>query len=38
MYAVDPTVWVCFSTMHFEGAAARWLQSVRHRIRTATWS
>jgi hypothetical protein len=26
------------ATMHFDGLAARWLQSVHHRIRVVTWS
>jgi hypothetical protein len=37
MYGVDPSVWVRVSTMHFEGPAARWLQSVNHRVLTTTW-
>jgi hypothetical protein len=37
MYGVDPSVWVRVSTMHFEGPAARWLQSVNRRVLTATW-
>jgi hypothetical protein len=24
--------------MHFEGPAARWLQSVDHRVKSASWS
>jgi hypothetical protein len=24
--------------MHFEGLAARWLQSVNHQIRSTTWT
>jgi hypothetical protein len=36
MYSVDPCVWVCVATMHFDGAAARWLQSVNHHICTAS--
>jgi hypothetical protein len=38
MYDIDPLMWVKVSSMHFEGAAAHWLQSVDHRVRTAGWS
>jgi hypothetical protein len=38
MYSVDPHMWVCVATMHFEGPAARWLQSVNHRTHTPTWT
>jgi hypothetical protein len=38
MYEVAPSVWVRVATMHFEGAAAKWLQSVHHTIRSASWS
>jgi hypothetical protein len=38
MYSVEPRVWVHVGTMHFDGTAARWLQSVNHRLRTASWS
>jgi nitrate/nitrite-specific signal transduction histidine kinase len=31
-------VWVRVAAMHFEGSVAWWLQSVDHRIRTATWT
>jgi hypothetical protein len=37
MYAVDSIVWVKVASMHFDGPTARWLQSVNHRVRTATW-
>jgi hypothetical protein len=37
MYEVDETVWVKVASMHFEGPATRWLQSVDHRVRSATW-
>jgi hypothetical protein len=37
MYGVDPLVWVRVSTMHFEGPAAQWLQSINRRVLTATW-
>jgi hypothetical protein len=37
MYDADMSVWVKVSTMYFEGPAARWLQSVDHRIHTASW-
>jgi hypothetical protein len=38
MYSVEQTVWVRVAAMHFEGSVAWWLQSVDHRIRTATWT
>jgi hypothetical protein len=38
MYGVDPLVWVKVSSMHFEGTAARWLQSIDHKVRHASWS
>jgi hypothetical protein len=38
MYYVDPHIWVRVATMHFDGPAACWLQSVNHRIRTTTWT
>jgi hypothetical protein len=28
MYEVDRNIWVKVASMHFEGLAARWLQSV----------
>jgi hypothetical protein len=30
MYSVESLVWVHVATMHFDGLAARWLQSVHH--------
>jgi hypothetical protein len=36
MYSVDSSIWVKVASMHFEGAAARWLQSIDHHVRTAT--
>jgi hypothetical protein len=38
MYEVDVSVWVRVALMHFEGPAARWLQSMDHRVRTTSWS
>jgi hypothetical protein len=38
MYTAAPSVWVRVATMHFEGPTAKWLQSVHHRICSATWS
>jgi hypothetical protein len=37
MYSVDPSVWVKVATMHFEGPAVRWLQSVQRRVNSAFW-
>lgn len=38
MYDVHPSVWIKVSTMHFTGAAARWLQSVEHKLPQLSWS
>jgi hypothetical protein len=38
MYGVDQLVWVHVTSMHFQGPAACWLQSVNHRIRATTWT
>jgi hypothetical protein len=37
MYIVDPSIWVKVATMHFEGPAARWLQSVQRRVNSESW-
>jgi hypothetical protein len=37
MYSVDPRVWIKISTMHFTGAAARWLQSVECQLSRISW-
>jgi hypothetical protein len=36
MYGVDSVVYVKVASMHFDGPATHWLQSVNHRVRTAT--
>jgi hypothetical protein len=33
-----PLMWVRVASMHFDGPTAKWLQSVNHRIRKATWT
>jgi hypothetical protein len=38
MYSVESSVWVKVVTMHFEGAAMRWLQSVDCKIHSASRS
>jgi hypothetical protein len=38
MYNVDEYIWVKVASMHFEGPAARWLQSIDHKIPKASWS
>jgi hypothetical protein len=38
MYDVDYSIWVKVASMHFEGPAARWLQSVEHRVKTTSWT
>jgi hypothetical protein len=35
MYAVESLLWLRVASMHFEGVAARWWQSVERRFRTA---
>jgi hypothetical protein len=37
MYATDPVMWVKVSTMHFEGVASRWLQSVEPCLSSMSW-
>lgn len=37
MYFVHPAVWVRVATHHFTHAAARWLQSIEHRLHNVTW-
>uniref|UniRef100_A0A0A8ZCB4 Retrotransposon gag domain-containing protein n=1 Tax=Arundo donax TaxID=35708 RepID=A0A0A8ZCB4_ARUDO len=38
IYDVDPPQWVKVATMHFEGVAACWLQSVERKLHNASWS
>jgi hypothetical protein len=38
MYEVHPRVWIKVATMHFSGAASRWLQSVEHKLPHISWS
>jgi hypothetical protein len=38
MYGVEESLWVWVGWMHMEGTTARWLQSVEHRIREASWT
>jgi hypothetical protein len=38
MYEVDTVMWIRVATMHFEGRAASWLQSLRRRVRGFSWS
>jgi hypothetical protein len=38
MYEVDPNFWVKVAAMHFKGPAARWLQSIDHRVHKTNWS
>jgi hypothetical protein len=37
MYETEYHMWVKVATMHFEGRAARWLQSVERRLRQLSW-
>jgi hypothetical protein len=38
MYGVEFSLWVRVASMHFEGTAARWLQSVEHWVKYAGWA
>jgi hypothetical protein len=38
MYGVEDTLWIQVASMHFEGVAAHWWQSVERRLRSASWS
>jgi hypothetical protein len=37
MYMVESSVWVHNATMHFQGPAVLWLQSINHRVRLPSW-
>lgn len=37
MYNVNETMWVKIALMHFDGPAARWLQSAERRLPNAKW-
>jgi hypothetical protein len=41
MYGVDPNIWVRVATIRISGCelppATRWLQSINHRMRSASW-
>ena len=37
LYSTPKPVWISVATMQFDGAAARWLQSVQRKLSTATW-
>jgi hypothetical protein len=38
MYEVEQFHWIQIASMYFNDAAARWFQSVEHRLRNAPWS
>jgi hypothetical protein len=38
LYRVESPVWVQAATMHFHGAAKRWLSSVEDQLEALTWS
>lgn len=38
MYDVHPCVWIKVSIQHFDGRAARWLQSVERRLKQLSWN
>lgn len=37
MYGVDKSVWVSVSSMYFDDATARWLQSIERKIPSMDW-
>jgi hypothetical protein len=37
MYGVEQSLWIHVAFMHFEAAAARWLQSVECKIMDVSW-
>jgi hypothetical protein len=37
IYAVEPPMWIRVATMHFTGAAKRWLQSIEHHLSSIDW-
>jgi hypothetical protein len=37
MAGIDRSNWVRIASMYFEGPAARWLQSVQHRVNSVGW-
>jgi hypothetical protein len=37
LYGTHRSMWITIATMQFEGAAARWLQSVQRKIPHTTW-
>jgi hypothetical protein len=38
MYGVEPSLWVRVMSMHVEGIATRWLQSVERRLHSVGWT
>jgi hypothetical protein len=38
LYHVESVVWVQAATMHFQGAAKRWLSSVEDQLESTTWA
>ncbi|WVZ79743.1 hypothetical protein U9M48_027287 [Paspalum notatum var. saurae] len=38
MYGVEQSLWIRVASMHFDGVAARWLQSVERELRFANWN
>jgi hypothetical protein len=37
LYGTQRSLWITIATMQFEGAAARWLQSVQRKLPSTTW-
>lgn len=37
MRGTPGSLWISYATAMFEGAAARWLESVQRRVPNATW-
>jgi hypothetical protein len=38
MYGVEPSLWIWVESMHLEGAATRWFQSVERRLLDVSWT
>ena len=38
MYGIEESLWISVSEHYLEGLAARWFQSIKSQIRSATWS
>jgi hypothetical protein len=37
LYGTHRSMWITVATMHFDGVAARWLQSIQRKLANTTW-